>query len=500
MTEWWRTAVVYQVWPRSFADSGGDGVGDLRGVLSRLDHLSDLGVDAVWISPFYPSPQVDGGYDISDHTGVDPQLGTLADLDALTTALHERGMRLVLDMVLNHTSTAHPWFTDHPGYYLWRDQPPNDWESLFSGPAWEPVGDRFYLHTFAREQADLDWENPQVRTQIQDLLRWWAGRGVDGFRLDVISMVSKDLEHGTPLGFGPRLHEFLGEIGEAVGDRMTVGEMPGVTVEQAAVITDPASDELDMVFTFEHVGLDHGLTKWDHRPLPLPELKATMARWQTGIGAGWNSLYWSNHDQPRAVSRFGDEAHRVASAKTLATTLHLHRGTPFVYQGEELGMTNAHFTALTDYRDVESLNYAGTTPEPLEALARSSRDNARTPMLWGDDHGFTTGTPWIAQPPTDVPGAAAQRADPSSVLAHYRALIALRHSEPAVAHGAFHLLLPYDVRVWAFTRTYGTTTLLVVANWSADTVEPDLEQTGELLLGAPGTTLGPWQSRVLRTG
>ncbi len=506
---WWRTAVVYQVWPRSFADSGGDGVGDIRGVIDHLDHLADLGVDAVWLSPVYPSPGVDGGYDVSDYQDVDPLFGSLADLDGLIAGLHERGMRLVMDMVLNHTSDQHPWFSEHPAFYVFRDQPANDWSSVFSGPAWEARDARYYLHTFAREQPDLDWENPAVRTKIHDLLGWWLERGVDGFRFDVISMVSKDLEHGTPLGFGPRLHEFLHEVHGVTGEVMTVGEMPGVTVEQADLVTDPARDELDMVFTFEHVGLDQGVTKWDHRPLHLPVLKACMARWQA-MPHGWNSLYWSNHDQPRSVSRFGDDGqHRVASAKALATTLHLHRGTPFVYQGEELGMTNAHFAALKDYRDVESLRYADEAREQgqesdaiLEALGRTSRDNARTPMLWNDgpQRGFTTGEPWIPLPVSTVPGAAEQRTDPSSVLAHYRALIALRHSEPAVAHGDFRLLLGEDVRLWAFTRTYEDQTLLVVANWSVDTIEPDLDQTGELLLGPPGTTLGPWESRVVRTG
>ncbi len=507
---WWRQAVVYQVWPRSFADSGGDGVGDLQGVIDHLDHLKDLGVDAVWLSPVYPSPGVDGGYDISDYRGVDPLFGSLKDLDALIAGLHERGIRLIMDMVLNHTSDQHPWFRgEHRDFYLWRDEPANDWRSLFSGPAWTLEDGRYYLHTFAREQPDLDWENPQVRTEMHDLLRWWSDRGVDGFRFDVISMISKDLEHGTPLGFGPRLHEFLHGIHAVTGDAMTVGEMPGVTVEQGELVTDPAREELDMVFTFEHMGLDRGVSKWDQRPLQLPELKRTMARWQ-GLHNGWNSLYWDNHDQPRVVSRFGDEGeHRVASAKTLATTLHLHRGTPFVYQGEELGMTNAHFAALKDYRDVESLRYAdeasqlGQDPGAiLQALARTSRDNARTPMLWDDgpQRGFTTGKPWIPLPASSVPGAADQRTDPSSVLAHYRQLIALRHDEPTVAHGDFQLLLPDDERLWAFTRTYEATTLLVVANWSVDTAEPDLDQTGELVLGLPGTTLGPWESRVVRKG
>ena len=525
---WWRTAVVYQVWPRSFADSDGDGVGDLRGLLGRLDHLSDLGVDAVWLSPVYPSPQVDNGYDISDYTGVDPVFGTLADLDELIAALHGRGIRLVLDVVLNHTSDQHPWFVESRSsranprrdWYWWREQPPNDWESLFGGPAWqldETTGE-YYLHTFAREQPDLDWGNEEVRTAVATMLRWWLDRGVDGFRLDVISMISKDLSLPTGvMGYGPRLHEHLQELHREVflgRELMTVGETPGASLEQALLMTDPVRGELDLVFEFEHVALDQGATKWEHVPLALPRLKACFARWQHGLAAGWNSLYWDNHDQPRAVSRFGDEGvHRVASATTLATVLHLHRGTPFVYQGEELGMANPGLRSLSDYRDLESLNHydeavrAGQPPdEVLAALQRVSRDNARTPMPWdGSAHaGFTSGTPWIAVGAgyTEV-NVAAQREDPHSVLAHYRRLIRLRHDVPAVAHGDFTLLLPDDERVWAFTRRHLGVELLVVANLSGDEVCPDLAGwlDGELLLGnlaGPGPVLRPWESRVLR--
>jgi oligo-1,6-glucosidase len=518
--QWWRTAVVYQVWPRSFADSDGDGVGDLRGVISKLDHLSDLGVDVLWLSPFYPSPQVDAGYDISDYQDVDPLFGSLGDVDDLIAGLHSRGMRLVLDMVLNHTSDQHPWFVesrasrDNPkrDWYFWAEEPPNQWPSLFGGPAWEldePTGEH-YLHTFAKEQADLDWRNPEVRTALQQVLRWWLDRGVDGFRLDVISMISKDLEQPWGfLGFGPQLHEHLHELHQEVfagRDIVTVGETPMATVEQARLMTEPERAELDMVFGFEHVNLDHSITKWDPIPLALPRLKASFARWQEGLTTGWNSLYWDNHDQPRAVSRFGDDGeHRVASAKTLATVLHLHRGTPFVYQGEELGMRNAGFTSIDDYRDLESLNWYRSSDLPdeekLAHLRRSSRDNARTPMPWDSHGGFTTGTPWIASA-HDTVNVADQRDDPDSVLAHYRRLIALRHELPVVVHGDFALLLPDDERIWAFTRTHEGVELLVVANFSSYEVMPELPgwDRGELLLGSSGTMLGPWESRVLLRG
>jgi len=539
--EWWRKAVVYQVWPRSFQDTDGDGVGDLPGVLSRLDHLSDLGVDVLWLSPVYPSPQVDSGYDISDYQDVDPLFGTLADLDALIHGLHSRGMRLVLDMVLNHTSDRHPWFLDSRAsrdspkrdWYWWRppregsapgapDAEPNRWRSMFSGSAWEldePTGE-YYLHTFARQQPDLNWENPEVRAAISAMLRWWLERGVDGFRLDVISMISKKAD--DLLGFGPQLHDYLQEMHRDVfADRalLTVGETPGISVVEARRMTDPVRNELDMVFEFEHVSLDQGATKWDPQALSLPRLKRCFARWQEGLAdAGWNSLYWDNHDQPRAVSRFGDPGrHRVASATTLATVLHLHRGTPFVYQGEELGMVNAGFTSLAEYRDVESLNHyaqAVTAGQPyaevLTALRRMSRDNARTPVQWDDSPyaGFTTGEPWIAvNPDHGVVNAAAQRHDPQSVLAHYRRLIALRHDVPAVALGDFSLLLPDDEQVWAFTRRHLDVELLVVANLSDREVSAAVPDPGwaaaEVLLGnlpggPGGLRLRPWESRVLR--
>lgn len=562
---WWTRAVVYQIYPRSFADSDGDGVGDLRGILSRLDHLSALGVDVVWLSPIYRSPQDDNGYDISDYQDVDPSFGTLADLDELIAALHERGMRLVMDLVVNHTSDEHPWFVESRSsagspkrdWYWWRPprdgmalgQPgaePTNWHSFFSGSTWEPdeASGEYYLHLFSRKQPDLNWENPEVRQAVYAMMRWWLDRGVDGFRMDVINVISKytALPDGPVVAGvwgdgsrfytdGPRVHEFLQEMHREVfegrSDRLlTVGETPGVTLEEALRYTDPARREVDMVFQFEHVGLDHGPGgKFDPKPLRLTDLKATFGRWQAGLAeTGWNSLYWDNHDQPRVVSRFGDDgAYRRESAKALATLLHLHRGTPYVYQGEELGMTNAHFTRFDQYRDIESLNHvaqartlASATDEQLLAgLAAMSRDNARTPVQWDDSPqaGFTTGTPWLAVNPNHVEvNAAAERADPASVFHHYRRLIELRHADPVVALGDFTMLLPEDEQVYAFTRALDGDTLLVVVNVSGEERAVDLGDAwplagdggwGELVLGTHAdagepTTLRPWEARVLR--
>ena len=556
---WWQTAVVYQVYPRSFSDSDGDGIGDLGGITARLDYLHSLGVDVLWLSPVYRSPQDDNGYDISDYRDVDPTFGTLADLDALIAGLHERGMALVMDLVVNHTSDEHPWFVESRDpaspkrdWYWWRPArpgfapgtpgaEPNNWESYFSGPAWaydERSGD-YYLHLFTRKQPDLNWENPEVRAAVFEMMRWWVDRGVDGFRMDVINLISKDpaLPDGrvppgktlaAPTGEvanGPRLHEFLNEMYREVlvnQNLLTVGEMPGVNVEQARLVTDPARRELNMVFTFEHVGLDHlpGGTKWDLAPLALPVLKANLDSWQTGLTeVGWNSLYWDNHDQPRAVSRFGDDSpeYRVNSAKTLGTVLHLLKGTPYVYQGEELGMTNTDFTRIEQYQDVESVNYyadaigRGLDPhEVLHALSVKSRDNARTPVQWDDSAhaGFTTGTPWLPVNPNYAQiNAAAAVADPDSVFAHYRRLIQLRHEEPVVAHGRFRLLLPDDEQVFAYTRTLGESALLVLANFSSAPAEvtaealPDLAGAEVVLAthpGADGLSLLPWESRIYR--
>lgn len=523
--EWWRSAVVYQVYPRSFADSDGDGVGDLRGILGRLDHLAALGVDVIWLSPIYASPHDDNGYDISDYRAIDPVFGTLDDFDELVAAVHAKGMRLVMDLVVNHTSDEHEWFREAASspsspkrdWYWWRPpreghsagEPgaePTNWESFFSGSAWQldEASGEYYLHLFSRKQPDLNWENPEVRAAVYEMMGWWLDRGIDGFRMDVINLISKDpalpdgaVEPGKAWGdgfphysYGPRIHEFLREMNDTVfgpreGTYLTVGEMPGVTVDQARRFTDPARREVSMVFQFEHVGLDHGEGgKWDPRPLSVVDLKRSMGRWQEGMASvGWNSLYWNNHDQPRVVSRFGDDtAYPVQSATLLGAVLHLQRGTPFIYQGEEIGMTNSPFAALSDLRDIESLNYiagamaagAATEDDVLAAVRAAGRDNARTPMQWDSTPhgGFTTGTPWIpANPNHATINVAAQEGDDLSVLGFYRRLIALRHDDPLVTHGDFEMLAPDHDRLFAFERRSGSDRMLVLGNLSGDPLD-----------------------------
>ncbi len=555
---WWHSAVVYQIYPRSFADSDGDGIGDLPGIVAHLDHLNELGVDVVWLSPVYSSPMDDNGYDISDYTDVDPTFGTLDDLDRLIAALHERGMKLVMDLVVNHTSDEHPWFqgsrdpaSDTRDWYLWRParpghEPgtpgaePTNWGSFFSGPAWEfdPASGEYYLHLFSRKQPDLNWENENVRQEIYQMMRWWLDRGVDGFRMDVINLISKTypLSDGPvngPGGLcydpslvveGPRLHEFLREMNREVGittrQLFTVGEMILVNVDQARSHTAETAGELGMVFTFEHMNIDQHALKWDTKPLHLPDLKANLALWQYGLAEeGWNSLYFENHDQPRSVSRFGNDApqFRVASAKTLATTMHLLKGTPYVYQGQELGMTNAYFTSIDQYNDLESTRFyaeavaSGADPaELLPEIAFKSRDNARTPMQWDDsaNAGFSTASPWLPVNPNhvDINAADAVR-DPGSVFHHYRRLIGLRHDLELVREGRFDLLLPDHEQLFCYTRTLGAQCLLVVANWSSGPVTlpeelPDLA-AAEVLLdthGSASAQLVGWESRVYRLG
>jgi oligo-1,6-glucosidase len=561
----WRRWAVYQVYPRSFADSNGDGVGDLPGVIGRLDYLARLGVDVVWLSPVYRSPMDDNGYDISDYQDIDPLFGTLADLDELVAGLHRRGMKLMMDLVVNHTSDEHPWFVesrssrDNPKreWYWWRDPlpgcvggtpgaEPTNWESHFSGPTWEwdERTGQYYMHVFSRKQPDLNWENPEVRQAIYAMMRWWLDRGVDGFRMDVINMVSKDtsLPATTPrpgslygpgdqhFTCGPRNHVFLQEMYREVfatrgAHVLTVGEMPGVTIDEAVRFTDPSNHELDMVFQFEHMYLDRGAHRYDIVPRSLPALKASLAAWQAGLAErGWNSLYWGNHDQPRAVSRFADDGrYRAASAKALATVLYLHRGTPFVYQGDEVGMANATFASLSDYRDIEALNFyavaAARGDVDLEALlatmGRMSRDHGRTPVQWdaAAGAGFTTGTPWIGINPDHVEwNTAAQVGVEGSVFEYYRQLIALRHADAVVTEGDFELLVPEHPTVWAYLRRTPAAELLVAANFSAEEAEVELplgeawaEATVVLsnLAGAappapPGTRLEPWRAVVWR--
>ncbi|MGJ4846032.1 glycoside hydrolase family 13 protein [Leifsonia sp. Le1] len=561
--KWWQSAVVYQVYPRSFADSNGDGIGDLRGVIDHLDHLDALGVDVVWLSPIYASPHDDNGYDISDYRAIDPAFGTFDDFDELLQELHARGMKLVMDLVVNHTSDEHAWFVESSAgpdspkrdWYWWRPPrdgkapgesgaEPNNWGSFFSGSAWQldPASGEYYLHLFSRKQPDLNWENPEVRDAVYEMMNWWLDRGVDGFRMDVINLISKvqDLPDGVVppgalygdgypfYGQGPRIHEFLHEMHERVfagrDDRyLTVGEMPGVTVDQAQLFTDPARGELDMVFQFEHVDLDHGPGgKWDHRPASVLDLKRSFAKWQDGLAErGWNSLYWNNHDQPRVVSRFGDDGDaRIPSAKALATVLHLQRGTPYVYQGEELGMTNVPFRGIEDFRDIETLNHyaeavdvlGAPAEEVLAALHTTSRDNARTPVQWSDapNAGFTTGTPWIpVNPNFREVNAAAERRDPDSVFAYYRSLIDLRHHDERVSSGTLEMVLPEHPQVFAYTRTLGRRHLLVLVNLTGEQADYELPDA-EAWAGAPTVlsnlpdvrggvtgTLAPWQALVL---
>ncbi|GMA41135.1 alpha-glucosidase [Mobilicoccus caccae] len=562
--DWWKSAVVYQIYPRSFADSNGDGVGDIPGILSRLDHVASLGVDVVWLSPVYRSPMDDNGYDISDYEDVDPLFGSLADLDALIAGLHERGIKLVMDLVVNHTSDEHAWFVESRSsrespkrdWYWWRParegavagQPgaePTNWASFFSGPAWhwdEATGE-YYLHLFSRKQPDLNWENPEVRQAVYAMMRRWLDRGVDGFRMDVVNLLSKDvgadgslrdgealpgqaLGDGTPFYMGgPRIHEFLHEMHMEVfagrdGAFLTVGEMPGVTIEQARLFTDAERREVDMVFQFEHVDLDSGPAgKFDLAPMDLVELKTSLNRWQEGLAdVGWNSLYWNNHDQPRAVSRFGDDSPqwRTLSAKALGTVLHLHRGTPYVYQGEEIGMANMPFTSDTELRDIESIRHLADvaarhedTDAAWQGVLVKGRDNARTPMQWdaSTNAGFTTGDPWLGVNPDHASvNVAAQQDDPDSVLAHYRRLVALRHDEPVVAHGDFTMLLPEHPRLYVFTRDHDGVELLVVANLCSEDTEIGIEgwDDAEVLLGTyqdprgASGILRPWEATVLR--
>jgi oligo-1,6-glucosidase len=560
--DWWRSAVVYQIYPRSFADSNGDGMGDIPGITSHLDYLAQLGVDVVWLSPVYASPMDDNGYDISDYQDVDPIFGALEDLDRLITGLHERGIKIVMDLVVNHTSDEHPWFIesrdpDSPkrDWYWWRparpgSEPgtegaePTNWESAFSGPAWQfdERSGEYYLHLFSRKQPDLNWENPEVRRAIYEMMNWWVDRGIDGFRMDVINLISKhDLVDGVPApgrtrvpcflftANGPRLDEFLAEMNVEVGldarSLLTVGEMPGSTIETARRATDPANHELNMVFTFEHVSLDSrsgGSGKFDLAPLSLPALKKNLNEWQQALAdVGWNSLYWDNHDQPRAVSRYGDDSpqHRENSAKTLATVQHMHKGTPYIYQGEELGMTNTYFTTIQQYRDIESINYHASAlslgmevEAVLHSLSVKSRDNARTPMQWdGSSHaGFTEGIPWLAVNPNYVTiNAAAEVDDPDSVFHHFRKLIKLRRDHPVIVHGRFELLLPDHEQIWALSRTLDDQVLVMIANCSSKPASvpqdalPDVSGADLLLTthhDSASPELEPWESRIYLVG
>ena len=516
---WWKECVVYQIYPRSFKDSNGDGIGDLNGITEKMDYLKELGINVIWLSPVYQSPNDDNGYDISDYRAIMKEFGTMEEFDRMLRAAHERGIRLVMDLVVNHTSDEHPWFvesrksTDNPyrDYYIWRPakdgREPNNWGSCFSGSAWEydDTTDMYYLHLFSKKQPDLNWDNPKVRDEVFDMMNWWLDKGVDGFRMDVISLISKkpDLPDGEPgiNGYasfnepanGPHVHEYLQEMRRRVldgRDTITVGECSGVTLEEAKKYARSDEKELNMVFQFEHMDVDaDGSNKWSDKKMDLRDLKSIMTKWQKGLEEiAWNSLFWENHDQPRSVSRFGNDGeYREMSAKMLATCLHMMQGTPYVYQGEELGMTNVPFRDISDFRDLDSINayheLVGQGVFTEEAMMRylryKSRDNARTPFQWNDEEnaGFTTGTPWImVNPNYKEINAREQMVRADSVFNYYKKLIRMRKENEIIVYGSYDLLLPDDPELYVYTRTLGDEKLLVICNFYGNTREFELPE------------------------
>ncbi|KRM96094.1 oligo-1,6-glucosidase [Liquorilactobacillus aquaticus DSM 21051] len=536
-SKWWQKAVVYQVYPKSFQDSDNDGVGDLNGITKRLDYIKKLGVDVIWLNPIYKTSNIDGGYDISDYQALNPTFGNMADFEELLNRAHTLGLKVMMDLVVNHSSFEHEWFKkslvkekDNPyrDYYIWCDpiegHAPNNWGSFFSGPAWtyDQASGQYYLHLFAKEQPDLNWDNPNLRHSIFEMMNWWANKGIDGFRMDVISLISKPEglsdapkddnalygNAGDLVANGPHVHEYLREMNQQVlskYDWITVGETAGVTVDEALKYANLNGSELNMVFQFEHMGLDGNrnpaLGKWDDHHVSLPELRENLVKWQRALNKkAWNSLYWNNHDQPRVVSRFGNDApkYRVLSAKMLAAVLHFMQGTPYVYQGEELGMTNAGFQDLKDYRDVESFNAYHELVEQtklvdkemmLKYLRARSRDNARTPMQWNNSSnaGFSEHTPWI-KVNSNYKEINAENAldDPCSIFYFYQRLINLRHKLPIITEGEFELVSgnEKDEFVFAYTRKLEQQTLLVVANFTANEVKRnyDVPQTRKMLI------------------
>ena len=516
---WWKECVVYQIYPRSFKDSNGDGIGDLNGITEKMDYLKELGINVIWLSPVYQSPNDDNGYDISDYRAIMKEFGTMEEFDRMLRAAHERGIRLVMDLVVNHTSDEHPWFvesrksTNNPyrDYYIWRPakdgREPNNWGSCFSGSAWEydDTTDMYYLHLFSKKQPDLNWDNPKVRDEVFDMMNWWLDKGVDGFRMDVISLISKkpDLPDGEPgiNGYasfnepanGPHVHEYLQEMRRRVldgRDTITVGECSGVTLEEAKKYARSDEKELNMVFQFEHMDVDaDGSNKWSDKKMDLRDLKSIITKWQKGLEEiAWNSLFWENHDQPRSVSRFGNDGeYRETSAKMLATCLHMMQGTPYVYQGEELGMTNVPFRDISDFRDLDSINayheLVGQGVFTEEAMMRylryKSRDNARTPFQWNDEEnaGFTTGTPWImVNPNYKEINAREQMVRADSVFNYYKKLIRLRRENEIIVYGSYDLLLPDDPELYVYTRTLGDEKLLVICNFYGNTREFELPE------------------------
>lgn len=550
--QWWKSSVVYQVYPRSFQDSNGDGIGDIPGITSRLEHIAKLGADVIWLSPVYKSPNDDNGYDISDYRDIMPEFGTMADFDAMLEKAHSLGIRIVMDLVVNHTSDEHPWFIesrkgkDNPyrDYYIWKDavdgHVPNNWGSCFGGTAWQwdETTNQYYLHLFSKKQPDLNWENPRVRDEVFDMMDWWLKKGVDGFRMDVISCISKDqsFADGKPLASGltnhevaangPRVHEFLREMNRRVlskYDIMTVGECAGCTLEEAKKYASLDGSELSMAFEFEHPAVDDHPTLGHYAlgSFDLLKLKKVMTKWQTGLeGIAWNSLYWSNHDQVRIVSRWGNDSpeYRVVSAKMLGTCLHFMKGTPYVYEGEEIGMTNLpYMDSIDDYDDIESRgNFfvavekgLMTEAEGLEMMHQRSRDHARTPMQWDDsaNAGFTTGKPWLRVNP-NYTGINVKNAydDPDSIFHYYQKLIRLRKENPIVVDGVYALLEPDHPQLYCYTRALGDEKLLVVCNFTdreAVWSMPEEFRGGECLIAnieglVPGDVLPPYGAYAVR--
>ena len=545
---WWKEAVIYQIYPRSFADSNGDGIGDLNGITAHLDYLEALGIDVIWLSPVYKSPNDDNGYDISDYRDIMDDFGTMEDFDRLLAEAHRHHIKIVMDLVVNHTSDEHAWFIEsrsskdnpHRDYYIWKEpkngKEPNNWGSCFGGSAWE-LDERtgmYYLHCFSKKQPDLNWENPKVRDEVFDMMNWWCEKGIDGFRMDVISMISKDqsypdgpVEDGLYGSFGPyvcngpRVHEFLQEMNNRVlshYDLLTVGEAAGVTIDEAKKYANSDGTELGMVFQFEHVDLVKSpIGKWTDQKPQLTDFRRVMNKWQYELeGKAWNSLFLDNHDQPRVVSRFGNdsEAYRVISAKMLATCLHMMKGTPYIYQGEELGMTNVYFDKLEDYRDIESINafhqYVDSgivkADDMMRYLKEISRDNARTPMQWDDSKnaGFTDGTPWInVNPNYKEINAKAAVADPDSVFHYYQELIKLRHTLPIIVYGKFQGLLDDSETIYAYERHLDGQVLTVACNFTDQEQDCTLfdDLAGEELISNykehKAGKLQPYEARVI---
>ena len=554
---WWKESVVYQIYPRSFCDSNGDGIGDLNGITSKLDYLKELGVDVIWLSPVYKSPNDDNGYDISDYQDIMDEFGTMEDFDRMLATAHEKGIKIMMDLVVNHTSDEHKWFiesrksTDNPyrDYYIWRPAKedgslPNNWGSCFSGPAWEydKTTDMYFLHLFSKKQPDLNWDNPVVRQEVFDMMNWWLEKGVDGFRMDVISLISKeqpelpDKEPGIN-GYatfnvsanGPHVHEYLQEMRQKAlnnADTITVGECSGVTLEEAKKYARSDEKELNMVFQFEHMDVDSDekAGKWTTRKMDLRDLKKILTRWQKGLqDIAWNSLYWENHDQPRSVSRFGNDSdeYREISAKMLATCIHMMQGTPYVYQGEELGMTNCPFNTLENFRDLESINAFHelteqgkmTEEEMMAAIGYKGRDNARTPMQWDDsaNAGFSdaSATPWIMVNPNYTKiNAKDQISREDSVFKYYQKLIKLRHESDLIVYGTYDLILDDDKDIYAYIRTLGDEKLIVYCNFSENTREVELPEEftdGKILISnyndakvSEKITLRPFEAIVIQ--